>query len=1007
MRFPFSRRRTSALALTICLALVATLWPARADRPPKKPEPPRSPLTPEQARAAFRVAPGLRVELVAAEPHIESPVAIAFDEDGRLWVVEMRDYPNGPGRGKKPEGRIKILEDKDGDGFYETSHVFADGLLFANGLMPWRGGVIVTAAPHISYLKDTDGDGKADKREVLYEGFAAENPQLRVSHPVLGLDGWVYVANGLRGGQVRAHGKPDKKPISLAGMDFRFLPDGGDDHEAISGMGQYGNCFDDWGRRFVCDNRHHLRHVVLENRYLKRNPFLVVGEPVQDISVLEDGPLSSGGKIYPISRNWTTSNLHAGRFTAACGVHVYGGNLLPDKYRGAAFTCDPTGNLVHCEILTPHGATFQSKPDRAGIEFLASPDDWFRPVSMAEGPDGALYVVDMYRAVIEHPDFMPPELQKRPDLTLGKERGRIWRIVPEGHKHKPVRPKLSKASTAELVSLLSHRNAWWRVTAHRLLRERQDREAIIPLKKLAFASNKSLAQVHAAWLLKNFDAADESRLIWLLMAEKHPRVREHVVRLLEIEFAPDPVMLEHVLRLASDPDAQVRFQVALSLGQWDDDRILDPLANIALRGANDRWTRLAVASSVPKRAGALVARLLETKLGLTKERSAGRLALLRELAALVGARRDAKEVAGLLLVVTSLSEKDAAAWQLAAVEGLAEGMSRRGTQLGAFLKSLPKEARPAEESTNALLTRFAAAASNLKRDPVERVSAVRLMAHLPWEKAGPILTHLLTRDPAQEVRLAAVRALAAHNRDEVLNLLLKSWKSYTPTLRREVTEALLRQPAWALALLKEVEASRVNPGDIDALRAKQLIAHPSGEVRTLARRLLQDSLPAERKQVLARYQPALKRKGDAQKGREVFKKNCATCHHVAGIGIDVGPDISDTRTKTAEMLLGDILNPNQAIDSNYVNYLVTTKSGKSLTGIIAAETVASITLKRAENQTDVVLRQDIDEITSTGASLMPEGLEKMISIEEMADLLSFLKNWRYLDGAGPSLDGKP
>jgi len=257
------------------------------------------------------------------------------------------------------------------------------------------------------------------------------------------------------------------------------------------------------------------------------------------------------------------------------------------------------------------------------------------------------------------------------------------------------------------------------------------------------------------------------------------------------------------------------------------------------------------------------------------------------------------------------------------------------------------------------------------------------------------------------VRLAAVRADAAHNTDEVRKLLLKSWRVYTPALRREVTEALLRQPAWALALLKEVEANRVNPGDIDALRAKQLIAYPSSEVRALARRLLQDSLPADRQQVLVRYQPALKRKGDAKKGREVFKKNCATCHHVAGLGVDVGPDISDTRTKTAEMLLGDILNPNQAIDSNYVNYLVTTKSGKSLTGIIAAETAASITLKRAENQTDVVLRQDIDEITSTGASLMPEGLEKTISIEEMADLLSFLKNWRYLDGAVPALDGKP
>src|SRR5437867_1498184 len=209
-----SWRRTSALALTICLVLVATLWPARAGSPPTKPAPPRSPLTPEQARAAFRVAPGLRVELVASEPQIESPVAMAFDEDGRLWVVEMLDYPNGPVKGWPPEGRIKVLEDRDGDGRYETAAVFADHLLFANGLMPWKGGVLVTAAPHILSLRDTDGDGKADRREVLFEGFATQNPQLHVSHPNLGIDNWVYCANGLRGGQVKRRGKPDAKPVN-------------------------------------------------------------------------------------------------------------------------------------------------------------------------------------------------------------------------------------------------------------------------------------------------------------------------------------------------------------------------------------------------------------------------------------------------------------------------------------------------------------------------------------------------------------------------------------------------------------------------------------------------------------------------------------------------------------------------------------------------------------------------------------------------------------------------
>src|SRR5262245_15367770 len=282
----------------------------------------QSPLTPKEAIKHFQLPSGLRIELVACEPQIESPVAMAFDEHGKLWVVEMRDYPNGPKKGEPPAGRIRVLEDKDGDGFFETSTIFADNLLFANGILPWKGGVIVTAAPHILYLRDTDGDGKADVKEILYEGFATQNPQLRISCPILGLDGWIYCTNGLRGGQVIRHGKKDAKPINLAGMDFRFDMIN-DRAEAISGLGQYGNTFDDWGNRFVCDNRHHLRHIVIENRYLKRNPYLAAPGVVEDISVLEDGPLSSGGKIYPISSNWTTSNLHEGRFTAACGVYIY------------------------------------------------------------------------------------------------------------------------------------------------------------------------------------------------------------------------------------------------------------------------------------------------------------------------------------------------------------------------------------------------------------------------------------------------------------------------------------------------------------------------------------------------------------------------------------------------------------------------------------------------------------------------------------------------------------
>ncbi|MFN4257807.1 MAG: PVC-type heme-binding CxxCH protein [Gemmataceae bacterium] len=982
----------------LLLALPA-LWLMAADTDNVKVKPVTGPLSPADAVKQFRVAPGLRIELVAAEPNIESPVAMAFDEDGKLWVVEMRDYPNGPTPGQPPQGRIRVLEDRDGDGYYEQSSIFADGLLFANGLLPWKRGVIVTAAPHILYLRDSTGDGRADGREVLYEGFAEQNPQLRVSHPLLGIDNWIYVTNGLRGGQVIRSGQKDAQPINLSGMDFRFDVIA-DRAEAISGMGQFGNTFDDWGQRFVCDNRHHLRHVVLENRYLHRNPLLAVPAVVEDTSILPDGKLNSGGRIYPLSQNWTTSNLHAGQFTAACGVFIYRGNLLPPEQRGTVFTCDPTGNLVHQERFEARGATFRSYPTFEKSEFLATPDDWCRPVFLSHGPDGALYVVDMYRAVIEHPDFMPVELKNRPDLWLGKDRGRIWRIVPEKHQTKGVRPALSGASIEQLASLLEHADVWWRTTAQRLLLERQDPAAVAPLRRLATTSPQPLARMHAAWLLHSLGALEEVVILELLRHE-HPRVREHGVLLAEPRLVKSASLRQQVLELAEDTDARLRFQVALSLGEWNDDRIVPALAAIALAGAEDRWTRYAVASAIPQRAGALVVELLQPKHQWMARVSEGRLALLQELAALVGGGQDTEEIGLFLKNLTTIDGKESDRWQRTGLIGLTEGMGRRGAQLGTFLDKLPESQHHLATQVRQLLNQSVQVASNQERSSAERLEAIRLLAHASFDDVRAPLEKLLRGDPLPQIRLEAVRALSSFQTPEIPKLLLANWSTYSPSLRQEVASALLRQPARIAFLLDELEGGRVSPRELDPLSIRRLLNHGQSTVRERAKKILSAAVPAERRQVIESYRASLNRKGDAVKGKEIFRQNCAACHHIAGIGMQAGPDISDTRTKTPEMLLLDILDPNAAIDANYVNYLITTKDGKIFTGIIGSETASSITLLRGDNQKDVILRQDIDEILSSGQSLMPEGLEKNITVEQMADLLAFLKNWRYLDGAVP------
>src|SRR5262245_17554989 len=623
----------------------------------------KSPLTPEQSLAEFKILPGLKMELVAAEPDVQSPVAAAFDESGFLYVVEMLDCPVYD-RSKPPQGRVKRLEDKDGDGRYEPAVGFAENRLMAQGVLPWKGGILVTQAPNVLFLKDTDGDGKADVQETLYSGFAVENPQLRVSFPTFGLDNWIYVANGQRGGKIKNAAKPESAAIDIGGQDFRFdLVH--DRAEAITGFGQFGLTFDDWGHRFVCTNRNHLIPMVIPNHYFKRNPFLAAPGPIHD-----NHGAGGAASVYPISKNWTLSSAHSGTFTASCGVFVYRGDLLPKEFRDHVFTCEPTGNLSHEETLTPAGGSFTWKPPHEGTEFLASPDNWFRPVSMFAGPDGALYVADMYRAEVEHPDWVPADMKTRYDWNHPRNQGRLWRIVPEGRRNPVPRPQLSTAKTADLVALLDHPDAWWRTTAQRLLIERQDRDAWPALRALA-ASGSPLGRLHAAWTLEGHQQL-EIDLVLRLLVDPAPAVRENAVRLAE-RWASQPPVTEQLIRLAADPDSQVRFQTALTLGAVDGEEILAPLAKIAEAAIEDRWTRLAVASAVPNRAGKLLSRIQDP-------------VFCRELATLVGSRRDKDEVAA---VVAALSptpgRRDASV-----LNGLAEGMARRGTKLGEFLGSLPE-----------------------------------------------------------------------------------------------------------------------------------------------------------------------------------------------------------------------------------------------------------------------------------------------------------------------------
>lgn len=966
----------------------------------------KSPLSTDDALKSFALASSdLKLELAAAEPDVVSPVAIAFGTDGSMWVVEMRDYPYGPkpGTDEKPRSRIKHLFDKNLDGRFETSVIFADELLFATGVLPWRDGVVVTMAGEIAFLADRNGDGVADFKESWFTGFSQENSQLRANHPTFGPDGWIYVANGLRGGTIVA-AKPEWKakgqPVALAGFDFRFNPLTGESG-AVSGNGQFGLCFDDYGNRFICSNRNPVQHVVLEDQYIKRNPFLAVKKTIQDVAAFAEN-----SRLHPISQAWTTSTLHANQFTAACGVQIYRGDGLPPEFLGNALTCDPTGNLVHREVMVATGATFLGHSADGDEEFLASRDTWFRPVNLCNGPDGALYVVDMYRAVIEHPDWMPAELKTRKDLYDGSDRGRIWRITaiePSVAQERPDDP-LDQLSTKELIELLEHRNAWHRDTAMRLLLEKNSHEVLDALK-LNWKQNKlTRSRLRVLWMLKILDPRlTPAVLAWSETNNRDAKVREQVASAIGENL--DELLGEDALDLVNDEtDGRVRFRLALDLSGRSENATVERKLLIQLldHGADDPWLRVAVATMRCNPPEALIVELLDhwQTRGSTPD---GDAELIEELSEVAGAQIAPGAATTLLNAILSfnsptLSTQAINEIRFAGLRGFGQGSARRGVSLQTHLDQ-------GTDTERGLLQPLVSRAIDIVTDNEaslpRRLSAIKTLRFLPGPEVSKSLVDLALSSEDVALRLAALDSLGALRDESIGKSILAAYDAQTPQLRRAMLDVLLSDDARISLLLDAIEKGDLKPTEIDVTRQARLTKHRQSQIATRAGKLFASSISTDREAVLAKYKSATEARGVALRGRAIFEKNCVNCHRVAGIGVNVGPDIADTRDKTPAYLLTNILDPNRAVDANYFGYTLITKQGKVLTGLVKSETASSITIRLPEGKEETVLRTDVDELKSSGLSLMPVGFEKTITAEQMADLIAFLKNWRYLDGTVP------
>lgn len=955
------------------------------------------PVEPERALETFRVKKGFRLEMVAHEPLVVDPIQMAFDEDGRLYVVEMRWYQSEMRSDLMFDeriGRIRLLEDTDGDGRFEKSTIFADKLRYPSAVFPYDGGVYVGLEPDIVYMKDRSGDGVADERRIVFTGFGNHrdrlDSQMFLNSLAWGLDNRIHGAKG-HGGTIVQMTAAEQSPLDLRSRDFSFDPR---THRmrAESGGGKQGLSFDDYGRKFVSTQSGPFQVLMYEDRYAGRNPFFAPPRALLDIS-LEAGEAGDRQRVNRISpedpwrrvRNrWRAEGIFAGPppkpagyITAATGVTVYRGHAFPNDYRESVFVGASANNLVHRRTLTPDGVGYRARrnADESEEEFLASTDIWFRPVAFANGPDGALYIADLYREIIDFSDGVPESIKRFKDLNRGNDRGRIYRVVPEGFP-RPSVPRLGSATTAALVSTLDHPNAWHRETASRLLYTRQDKSAVPALARLAGESASALGRLHALYALDGLDALAEPYVLRAL-DDSDPGVREHGVRLAERIVAAhglSAALWEGLKARIDDPAPRVRYQLAFTLGELRHPDRIGALAALLDKGVHERWMHTAILSSLAEGPAELFRMAIDHP-GAAD--SPDRQAFLAELVRVLGARNKGRELLAVVEFLEAVSKRDFAYALLAA---FADGLQRADVPLALVQPRLQP-----------ILDRARLAIRDLKSSEAARVEAIELLGlAAPAPETMAALFALIQPAQAWPVQRAAISALVRLDAPQLAERLLARWTQFTPAIKSVVLPVLFSRPDRVLALLEAVRTNVVRPNELTPTQVAGMRAHRSADVRRVAGEVFTPAAPGDRQAVIRRYHPSLDLPGSAARGRLTFQSRCAACHQAGQAGFALGPSVGSMKSFTREEALTHILDPNRTIDARYRLHLAETTDGRTVTGIIETETDSSVTLRQPSGAGTMLLRSRISRLESLEQSMMPEGLEDGLSVQDMADLLQFV-----------------
>jgi putative heme-binding domain-containing protein len=702
--------------------------------------------------------------------------------------------------------------------------------------------------------------------------------------------------------------------------------------------------------------------------------------------------LESDTRLYPVSRTLARFNDpgSANRATSACSPEPYRDTLFGSEFSSSLFISEPVHNLVHRMVLEPEGATYSGRraEGEEASEFLASTDHWFRPASIRTGPDGALWIADMQRAVIEHPEWIPDDWERQIDLRAGEDRGRIYRVVPSDQPPRAI-PRLDQLDTAGLVAAMDSPNGWQRDTSQRLLMHRDDSDAVMPLRELMRLRRFPEARVQAIWTLACLEGLD-AESIRAGLADEHPEVRRAAILAARLGDGSYDEVGAAIADRVDDPSPRVRFAAALALGDWPDDRAGKALASLALNDGADPWFRVAVLSSARFHAAAILSDVLAYN---EKNRSSENVwigPLFAAAAREAGPEGPAGLVRSLVSAIEQVSERDGPA-AMGMLASLLDEAGRLGLPLARWEEPSAGLARELTR-IGPLVGRARQVASEPSRPEADRLAAIRLLGREPGGRGRDraVLGVLLRPQESVAIARAAVDAVSRLGSEEVPELLLDGWKGHGPTLRSAILDTLLGRDSWRDALLDALEEGQIPAAEVGPSHRAQLMGHRDAAVRERAGRQFGTSGGA-RAAVVERAREALALGGDPGQGRAVFREHCSTCHQLDGEGFAVGPDLTVLSDRSPEALLVAILDPNRAVEARYAAYTLATADGRVVSGLIAEETSNALALLRQGGERDTLLRSEIEEIATAGQSLMPEGMEQNIDLRELGHLIAFLR----------------